>query len=77
MSREKREKWKKGRERKEGFLPPILTPSLFFPAHFSLHRLIYLNAGTGSWRQKTTHLWLQKKRGMHHCFAIPKLNLIK
>ena len=49
---------------KEGFLPPILAPSLFFPAHLYLHRLIYLNAGTGSWPQKTTHLWLQKKRGI-------------
>ena len=42
---------------------PILTPSLWFPAHFSLRRLLYLNAGTGLLALEDSPV-VARKRGM-------------
>ena len=42
---------------------PILTSSLWFPTHFPLHRLLYVNAGTGLLALEDSPV-AARKRGM-------------
>ena len=66
--REQREKERKSGRKEEGERrvsspsDPILIPSIFFGAHFSLRRFLYLNAGTGLLALEDSPVAARKRR---------------
>ena len=68
-------KWKKWREREEGFFPlsPYSHLLNVFPAHFSLHLLQYLNTWTGYSLELEDSSDL-REQSWDHCTVSQKFN---